>query len=101
VPVEPPLARVEIVWSPIARTRLREIRVFVALDKPDAAERLVTRIVAMTEVLRRFPLAGRAGASPGLRELPVGGTPYIIVYRVRAGRVVVGTIWHGAQKRVS
>ena len=55
----------------------------------------------MTEVLRRFPLAGRAGASPGLRELPVGGTPYIIVYRVRAGRVVIGTIWHGAQKRVS
>jgi toxin ParE1/3/4 len=100
VPVNPPGAPVEIVWSPLARTRLREIRAFVALDKPDAAERLVTRIVAMTEVLRHFPLAGRAGAHPGMRELPVGGTPYIIVYRVRRSQVLIGTVWHGAQRRL-
>lgn len=96
MPLTPPPS-IEIVWSPLARTRLREIRAFVALDKPDAAERLVTRIVAMTEVLRRFPFAGRAGAHPGLRELPVGGTPYILVYTVHGNQVLIGTIWHGAQ----
>jgi len=38
---------VEIVWSALARTRLREIRAYVARDKPEAEERLAIRIVAM------------------------------------------------------
>lgn len=88
-----------IVWSPLARARLREIRAYVALDKPDAAQRLVTRIVAMVEVLRHHPHAGRVGAEPGIRELVVGGTPYIILYRVQQKRVIISTIWHGAQRR--
>jgi toxin ParE1/3/4 len=87
----------EIVWSPLARARLKEIRAYVAQDKPDAAERLSARIVAVVEVLRNFPLLGRAGSEPGLRELVVGGTPYIILYRVSTKRITISTIWHGAQ----
>ena len=84
----------------MARARLDEIRAFVALDNPDAAERLTTRLVAVIETLRDYPYLGRAGADPGARELPIGGTPYIVVYRVvRGKRVVVNTIWHGAQRR--
>lgn len=98
MPVDSPKP-LTIVWSPLARARLREIRAYVALDKPDAAERLITRIVAMVEVLRHHPHAGRAGAEPEIRELVVGGTPYIILYRVQAKRVVISTIWHGAQLR--
>jgi len=88
---------VEIVWSPLALARLREIRAYVALDKPDAAERLGTRIVAVVEGLRIHPYLGRVGAEPGIRELVIGGTPYIVVYRVRGKRVAILTIWHGAQ----
>jgi len=83
----------------LARARLHEIRAYVALDKPDTAKRLVARIVAMIEVLRHHPHAGRAGAEPGLRELVVGGTPYIVLYRVYPNRVLISTIWHGAQHR--
>jgi toxin ParE1/3/4 len=90
---------VEIVWSPLARARLQEIRAFVALDKPDAAERLATRMVAVVEALRNQPYLGRAGAEPGIRELVIGGTPYIILYRVRGKRVTICTVWHGAQRK--
>jgi toxin ParE1/3/4 len=90
---------VEIVWSLRARVRLEEIRTFVARDKPDAAERLATRIVAIVELLKEHPYIGRAGTEPGVRELVVGGTPYLIFYRVRAKRVTITTIWHGAQSR--
>ena len=90
---------VEIVWSPLALGRLREIRAYVAIDKPDAAERLATRIVAMVEALKNHPYLGRAGAEPGIRELVIGGTPYIILYRVRGKRVTISTIWHGAQRK--
>jgi len=90
---------VEIVWSPLARARLQEIRAFVAQDKPVAAERLAMRIVAVVEALRNHPYLGRAGAEPGIRELVMGGTPYIILYRVRAKRVVILTVWHAAQRK--
>ncbi|HTQ60508.1 MAG TPA: type II toxin-antitoxin system RelE/ParE family toxin [Candidatus Solibacter sp.] len=90
---------VEIVWSPLALARLREIHAFVALDKPDAAERLATRIVAVVETLRTHPHLGRVGLQPGIRELVIGGTPYTILYRVLGHRVLICTIWHAAQER--
>jgi toxin ParE1/3/4 len=89
----------EIVWSRRAQTRLREIRDYVARDKPDAAEKLATRIVALSELLKNHPFLGRAGSEPGIRELAVAGTPYLIFYRVRGQRVIINTIWHGAQSR--
>jgi toxin ParE1/3/4 len=90
---------VEIVWSPLARARLREIRAYVAQDNPDAAAKLATRIVSLVEALREHPYLGRAGGEPGVRELVVGGTPYLIFYRVRGERVTINTIWHAAQFR--
>ena len=90
---------VEIVWSALARARLQEIRAYVARDKPEAAERLAMRIVAVAEALRAHPYLGRAGAEPGTRELVIGGTPYIVIYRVRSKRVTILTIWHGAQRK--
>jgi len=90
---------VEIVWSALARTRLHEIRAYVARDKPEAAERLAMRMVAVVEALRNHPHLGRVGADPGIRELVIGSTPYIVLYRVQGQRVVISTIWHGKQRR--
>lgn len=89
---------VDFVRSPLARVRLREIHAFVALDKPEAARHLATRIVAVVQTLRMHPHLGRVGAEPGIRELVIGGTPRSILYRVRGRRVVISTIWHGAQE---
>ena len=89
----------EIVWSPLALARLQEIRAFVALDKPDAAERLATRIVSVVEALRIHPYIGRVGPEPGIRELIIGGPPYSIFYRVRANRLVISTISHASQSK--
>ncbi len=97
-PPNPTPLPLEIVWSLVALARLREIRAIVAADKPDAAERLAVRIVAIVEVLRHHPYLGRSGSAAGTRELVIGGTPYIILYRVAAERVEIQTIWHGAQQ---
>jgi addiction module RelE/StbE family toxin len=90
---------IEIVWSQVALSRVQQIRAFVAQDRPVAAERLATRIVAAVEVLRVFPHMGRAGTVPGTRELVIGRTPYVVVYRVQEKIVTILTIWHGAQQR--
>jgi toxin ParE1/3/4 len=90
---------VEIAWSPLALARLQEIRAFVALDKPAAAERLAIRIVTLVEALRSSPYLGRAGVEPGIRELVVGGTPYIILYGIRRAKLLILTVTHGAQRK--
>ena len=74
---------------------MREIRAYVVRDKPEAEERLAMRIVAVVEALRSHPYLGRVGAEPGIRELVIGGTPYIVLYRVQGRRVIISTIWHG------
>jgi len=89
----------EIVWSPLALARLQEIRAFVALDKPEAAELLAIRIVAVVETLRNYPRIGCAGSEPNIRELVIAGTPYIVLYSIRGSRVVITNIWHGAQRK--
>jgi hypothetical protein len=40
-----------------------------------------------------FGVHARAGTDPGIRELTIGGTPYIVLYRVRDQRVITSTIW--------
>jgi toxin ParE1/3/4 len=89
----------EIVWSSLAVTRLQQIRAFVAQDKPEAAERPALRIVVVVEALRNHPRLGRSGADPDVRELVIGGTPYIVFYRVQRKRVTINTIHHGAQHK--
>ncbi len=79
--------------------RLREIRTYIAKDKPQAAERIAIRIVAVVEALRNHPRLGRAGAELGMRELVIGGTPYIVLYRLRGQKITINTIWHGARRK--
>ena len=89
----------DIVWSPLALARLREIRAFIAQDNPEAAGRVATRLVTIVETLKSHPYLGRAGTETDVRELVVGGTPYIVLYRVRAKRITILTIHHDAQHR--
>jgi toxin ParE1/3/4 len=89
---------IEVAWSPLALARLQQIRDYVGQDKPEAAGRLAMRIVAVVEALRDHPHLGRAGSDTGIRELVIGGTPYIVIYSVEGERVIVSTIWHGAQR---
>ena len=91
----------EIVWSPLARARLREIHAYVALDNPGAAERLSIRIVAVIEALKTHPHLGRAGSELEIRELVIGGTPYIVLYRVQGKWLTINTIWHGVGRDLS
>ncbi len=56
------------------------------------------RIVAMVEALRNHPQLGRVGAEPGIRELVIGSTPYIVLYHVEGQRITISTM-HGAQRR--
>ena len=59
----------------------------------------MVRIVSAGDALDAFPNRGRQAGTPDIRELVVGGTPYILLYRVDAEAVRILSVWHGAQDR--
>jgi toxin ParE1/3/4 len=50
------------------------------------------------QLLASHPALGRPGRVAGTRELVVAGTPHIIPYRVREGRVEVLRVFHASRK---
>lgn len=84
-------------WTQPALQHLREAREYIEIDNPTAAARQIDLIQAAVNQLRAFPMMGRAGRRGGTRELPVPGTPYIMVYRVKETAVQVLAVLHGAR----
>lgn len=87
-----------LVYAPRFFERLREIRDRIGQDNPPAARQTVRRIREAVRRLAGTPGLGRSGRVPGTRELVVGGTPYLVPYRVREGTVEIITVLHGAQE---
>jgi toxin ParE1/3/4 len=88
-----------VAFSAEAIEDLLQLRSFIATENPDAAHRLAAKLVAACDALERFPQRGRSGVVSGTREL-ASVPPYVIVYEVSAGDVVILRIWHGAQDRI-
>ena len=59
---------------------------------------MVDRLRDAIAHLAEFPSLGRVGRIAGTRELVIGGTSYIAVYRVRAGKLRILAILHTSQR---
>ena len=88
-----------IVWTVPAAADLDSIEAFIAEHDPQAALGVVRRIIGLVgRQLPRHPYSGRAGRVPGTRELVVPDTPFIVAYRVEAGRLEVLRVLHAARR---
>mgnify|MGYP001057629862 CR=1 FL=1 len=91
------MSRKRIRWTLRALRRLDEIGAYIERDNPDAAARVVARIVTAVDMLSDLPATGRAGRIKGTREIVLADIPYIIPYRV--GRdIEIITVMHAHQK---
>lgn len=91
------MSRKRIRWTLRALRRLDEIGAYIELDNPDAAARVVARIVMAVDTLSDLPATGRPGRIKGTREIVLADIPYIIPYRV--GRdIEIITVMHAHQK---
>jgi len=88
----------QIRWVRLALKDLEEIAGFISQDNPEAAQDLVRRIWDAAQILAEHPHSGRAGRVLGTRELVIGGTQYILPYRVIEGEVQILRVLHGARK---
>jgi toxin ParE1/3/4 len=79
-----------VIWTEPALAQLQVILEFIALDKPEAAEAVATRIFATTDRLGSFPRLGRP-----IPEFPHGSyrqlwaKPCWLYYRMDADRAVI------------
>lgn len=84
-------------WTLRALRRLGEIGSYIENENPDAAARVVARIVSAVDRLAELPAMGREGRIPGTRELVLSDIPYIVPYRV--GQTIdILTVMHASQK---
>ena len=80
----------KIVWTEPALDQLDEIAEYIALDKPDAARKLVARIFKKVDRLEQFPNSGREPS-----ELPysiyreVICSPCRVFYRCDGNKVLI------------
>ena len=89
-----------IEWTDPALADLAAIRNYIARDSERYAYQFVERIIVAVEKLLDFPMMGRVvpearGQSAAIRELLFQN--YRIIYRLRADRVQIVTVLHGAR----
>jgi toxin ParE1/3/4 len=84
-------------WLQSALDNLVSIADYIALDNPVRAKTFVQEIRQKSNLLVDFPNVGRAGRVLGTRELVVHKN-YILVYRVRAQKVEILSVYNVTQQ---
>lgn len=81
---------VEIVWTEPALQQLDDIAEYIALDKPQAAEKLITKVFDEVGRLVKFPKSGRIPPEiPGTIYREVVVSPCHVFYRYEAKVVFI------------
>jgi addiction module RelE/StbE family toxin len=87
-----------IVWRRRALRDLDALFDYVVAHHRGAALRLMGLIRRRVGQLADHPELGRQGRVPGTRELVVGGTKYIVAYRVGDTEISILAIIHTARR---
>ncbi|GLS37746.1 putative toxin Y4kP [Mesorhizobium tianshanense] len=90
------MSRKRIRWTKRALRRLDEIGAHIEKDNPEAAARVIARIVTAAEHLAEQPAMGRMGRIKATRELVLVDIPYIVPYRVNGDTVEIVAVMHAA-----
>ncbi len=88
----------QLVWLPGAIGSRDAQLEYIAQDNPRAAIEQGDRIAHQVGLLTEHPEMGRVGRRQDTRELVISRTPFIVVYRLKTGRIEVLRVLHAAQK---
>lgn len=86
-----------IILSRRARRELEEAVDYLTAHSPQAARALGERLANAGALLPGDPLMGRPSALPAIRELPLRGTSYLLIYAVREDRIEILSLFHTAR----
>ncbi len=86
-----------VIWTATARRDVNAIWDYIEARNPDAAELVSSEILRAVEELLQFPKRSKPVRVKETRELVVLGLPYVVVYLLVDGKVVILRVLHGAQ----
>lgn len=87
-----------VVWLKSAIKSRDTLLDYIAQDNISAAIEQGDRIAHTVKLLPDNPEIGRAGRKQGTREMVIPRTSFILVYRIRAERLEILRVLHGAQQ---
>ncbi len=89
-------------WTDEAIVDLERLHSFLLGQNPKAAARAGEKILSAAYTLESTPGLGGPVEDEDHRELliPLGGSGYVIRYRVEGEEVVIARIWHGREARL-
>jgi plasmid stabilization system protein ParE len=87
-----------LIITPQADEDLQGHIAYTAQHDPDAAERILVRIIERLRSLAEYPMMGKPGRLPETRELVITDTRYVAVYEILAETVYILHINHGRQQ---
>jgi toxin ParE1/3/4 len=76
---------------------LASIPDYIADRSPQGAGRIHARIQAITNLLLRYPWAGAPTDDPTIRRMTTTPYPYLVLYEVAEGEIIVHAVRHGAR----
>lgn len=88
----------KVEWLPVAARDREDQLAYIAERNPWAAIDIGDALEAALRRLIDHPRLGRLGRVKGTRELVIGGTPYVFVYRVELEAIVILRLLHDAQR---
>jgi plasmid stabilization system protein ParE len=89
----------QVVWGGAARLEFDSAIACLRAQSPAGAKRIGERILAVVELLERFPELAPASKHRGLRQLVVPRTPYLAIYRVHENRVEIRAVIDARRRR--
>ena len=89
---------IKVKWLRVARQNLDDEATYVAQDDAAAASRVVERVLEAVALLAQQPGLGRPGRVPGIRELVVLKTRYLVPYIVNGDLVTILRVFHTSRR---
>ena len=87
-----------LVFSQRFRNEIEREYAFLGKDNPEAARRMVERIIRTCRQLRDLPRSGRVGRLVGAWELIVPGSRYVVAYDIGEDRVELLMLFHTSRQ---
>lgn len=87
-----------IEWTETAEADVVAIAEYIEIDNPIAALTIYQEIHHQIARLGEYPYMGRIGRRVGTRELVINRTPFISIYRVERGSIMILRVLHTSQR---
>jgi toxin ParE1/3/4 len=81
-----------------ALRQLGAILAYIETHSPQGALKVKARIAQLIGILETQPFIGAATNKRGIRRAVAAPYPYIVLYEVRDGEIVIRAVRHGARR---